>query len=256
MADIERILVAGASGGTGSEILDLLADADMEVRALTHSPDKERDLNAQGADEVVVGDLLDQGDAARAVADCDAVLCAVGTQSARRMLVGDLVDGKGVENLVHAAVAADVERFVMESSLGVGDSREQLPTPFRLVIWRVLRAKNRAEAALRTSGLSHTILRPGGLTDAPPTGDVLVGEGGATVSGSIPRADVARLMVAAPFTSESENRTFEVVSRDGLRGRARGLVELDWRTPTETSIAVEESSGESPAESAGETAEE
>ena len=241
MADIERILVAGASGGTGREILDLTVDADFEVRALTHSPDKERDLSAKGADEVVVGDLLDPSDAARAVADCDAVLCAVGTRSVRRMVVGDLVDGTGIENLVNAAVAADVERFVMESSLGVGDSREQLPTPFRLLIWRVLKAKNRAEAALRTSGLAHTILRPGGLTDAPATDDVLVGEGGATVSGSIPRADVARLMVAAPFTPESENRTFEVVSRDGLRGTARGLVDLDWQLPTEAAIEVEES---------------
>ncbi|RBI61619.1 3-beta hydroxysteroid dehydrogenase [halophilic archaeon] len=240
MTDVERILLAGASGGTGTEILDLLADAEFAVRALTHTPEKAHALRSRGADEVVVGDLLESGDAARAVAGCDVVLSAVGTRSPVRMLVGDLVDGTGVENLVDAAVAADVDRFVFESAIGVGDSRGQMPAAFRLLIWRVLAAKNRAEAALRTSRLSHTVVRPGMLTNDPATGDVLVGEGGATVSGSIPRADVARLMVAAPFTPESENRTFEVVSRDGLRGTARGLVDVDWQSPVEEEIAVEE----------------
>jgi uncharacterized protein YbjT (DUF2867 family) len=154
------------------------------------------------------------------------------------------VDGEGVRNLVTAAVAADCEAFVLESSIGVGDSAGMLPAAFRLPIAPILRAKNEAEAELRTSGVRHTILRAGAMTDDPATGDVLVGEGGATVSGSIPRADVARLMVAAPFTPESENRTFEVVSRDGLRGTARGLVDLDWQLPTEAAIEVEESVGE------------
>lgn len=240
MTDVERILLAGASGGTGTEILDLLADAEFAVQALTHTPEKAHALRSRGADEVVVGDLLESGDAARAVAGCDVVLSAVGTRSPVRMLVGDLVDGTGVENLVDAAVAADVDRFVFESAIGVGDSRGQMPAAFRLLIWRVLAAKNRAEAALRTSRLSHTVVRPGMLRNDPATGDVLVGEGGATVSGSIPRADVARLMVAAPFTPESENRTFEVVSRDGLRGTARGLVDVDWQSPVEEEIAVEE----------------
>jgi uncharacterized protein YbjT (DUF2867 family) len=239
--DIDRLLVAGASGGTGKEILAQLRDTDLRVRATTRSPEKERELSSRGADEVVVVNLLDPADAARAVADCDAVLCAVGTKPGLRVVLGgDFVDGTGVENLVNAAVAADVERFVFESAIGVGDSREKMPAPFRVPIWRTLNAKNHAEAVLRTSGLMHTILRPGMLTNAPATGDVLVGEGGATVSGRVPRADVARLMVAAPFTPEAENRTFEVVSRDGLRGTARGVVEIDWRVPGEEAIEIEE----------------
>ena len=50
----------------------------------------------------------------------------------------------------------------------------------------------------------------------------MVGEGGTAIgSGMIPRADVARLMVAVLFTPEVENRTFEIVSRAGLRGVPR-----------------------------------
>ncbi|WP_049969649.1 SDR family oxidoreductase [Haladaptatus cibarius] len=240
-SEIQRVLVAGASGGTGREILQRLRDTDLTVRAMTHSPDKEHELSNQGADEVIVGDLLDPADASRAVADCDVVLCAVGSKPGPRVVLGgELVDGAGVENLVHAAVAADVDHFVFESAIGVGDSREKMPAPFRALLWNNLNQKNHAEAVLRTSPLSSTIVRPGLLTNAPATEDVLVGEGGETVFGRIPRADVARLMVAAPFTSETENRTFEVVSRDGLRGTARGLVELDWQVPGEEAIEIEE----------------
>jgi len=58
----------------------------------------------------------------------------------------------------------------------------------------------------------------------------VVGEGGTAIgSGVIPRADVARLMVAALFTPEAENRTFEIVSRAGLRSAPRATVSIPWR---------------------------
>ncbi|WP_158055749.1 SDR family oxidoreductase [Halorussus halophilus] len=232
MGDIERVLVAGATGRTGREILRYLGGTDLEVVALTRDDDARGELLAHGADEVVLGDLLEPRDAARAVRGCDAVLCAVGSGAAIDPILGrELVDGQGVENLVNAAVAAEVEAFVFESSIGVGDSAGMLPTSFRLLLRPFLNAKNEAEATLRTSGLRYTIVRPGGLTNDAATEDVLVGEGGATVTGSVPWADVARLMIAALFTPETANRTFEVVSRSGSRGTPRGLVELDWQYP-------------------------
>lgn len=234
------VLVAGASGGTGRKLLERLTNTDLRVRALTRSCRKIAPLEDLGADEVVVGDLLDPADAAKAVRGCDVVLCAVGSRPGLGDLLGEpVVDGAGVINLVNAAVAADVETFILESSLGVGDSRNQLPLPFRFVLWRYLAAKNRAEAWLRSSGLSYTIFRPGRLTDGPATGDVLVGEGGATVSGSISRDDVARLMVAALSTPEAVNRTFEVVSHSGARGTVRGLVDIDWQFPEPVDRAVQ-----------------
>ncbi|PSP97582.1 3-beta hydroxysteroid dehydrogenase [Halobacteriales archaeon QS_5_70_17] len=226
------VLVAGASGRTGREAVDALLDAGIEVRALTSRPAAAETLELQGADEVIVGDLLDPGDAGRAVGGVDAVLCAVGS-SLRDLLGGPLVDGEGTVDLVTAAAEAGVERFALVSSIGVGDSRPGMPSPFRVALDSagVLPAKERAERRLRASDLSHTILRPGGLTGAPATGDVLVGEGGDTVSGTVPRADVARLLAAAPFTPAAEDRTFEVVAREGLRGRPSGLVDVDWSVP-------------------------
>lgn len=231
--NIDRILVAGASGRTGRQILTQLRDSELTVRAATRSPDARDRLFARGADEVVVVDLLEGVEAAGAVADCDAVLCAVGSESLRDVLRPKLVDGRGVENLATAAVAAGAESFVLESAIGVGSSRAMLPAPARLALGRVLAAKERGEEAVRTAGVAHTILRPGRLTEGTATGDVLVGEGGDAVTGAIPRADVARLLVAAPFTPAAANRTFEVVSRAGARGTPSGLVEVDWRWPWE-----------------------
>ncbi|EJN58439.1 SDR family oxidoreductase [Halogranum rubrum] len=228
------VLVAGASGGTGRRLLEQLETTDYTVRALTRSCRKVGTLSDLGADEVMVGDLLDPADAAKAVRGCDAVLCAVGTTPGLADFLGeDVVDGAGVVNLVNAAVAADVETFVMESALGVGDSRDQAPLGLRLVLWRYLTAKNHAEAWLRSSGLTYTIFRPGRLTDDPASGDILVGEGGATVRGAIARDDVARLMIAALSTPEAANRTFEVADHGDARGPTRGLVDVDWQFPPE-----------------------
>lgn len=250
---VTTVLVAGASGGTGRQILRALANTDYTVRALTRSESKESRLRELGADEVVVGDLLDAATASNAVKGCDAVLCAVGTPPGIADFLGEeVVDGEGVVNLVNAAVAADVERFVLESSIGVGDSREMMPAPLRFVLYRRLVAKNHAEAWLRSSGIDYTIVRPGGLTDDPPTDEVFVGEGGTTVSGRISRADVARLMVAALDTPESTNRTFEVVARDGSRGSSRGLVDIDWQRPPMPEVGEFDTSGDEFAASASE----
>lgn len=229
--DFHHVLVAGASGQTGREILRELRGTDATVRAATTSPEKTDALRRLGADEVIVGDLLEPTDVRRAVADVDAILCAVGTRPSIGALYGPLVDGTGVNNLIGAAREAGVERFVYESSIGVGDSREAMALPFRLVIYRLLGAKERSEAHLRRSGLTYTILRPGMLTNDPPTGNVIVSEGGTLRPGKIPRADVARLMVAALYTPASENRTFEIVSSEGLAGTATGVVEVDWQFP-------------------------
>jgi uncharacterized protein YbjT (DUF2867 family) len=221
------VLVAGASGGTGREILGLLAPRPVTVRALTRSASKTERLESLGADEVVVGDLLAPDDARTAVDGVDVVLSAVGSD------LGDLrneafVDGAGARNLVSAAADAGVRAFVMESALGVGDEpASPLATLFDLVIGPIQRAKAETEAALRAADLEHTILRPGVLTGGRRTDDVQVAPPGAKLWGAVSRADVARLMTAAPWTPGATDRTFEVVDNPLLRGRD-DLVALDW----------------------------
>ncbi|WP_396611805.1 SDR family oxidoreductase [Haloferax sp. S1W] len=227
-----RVLVVGATGKTGTHVVAALAETPFVVRALTRDADAADALRAQGADEVAVGDLLDSADALRAVADVDAIISTAGASLRLGDIRGELVDGAGLVNLVDAAAAAGVQRFVLMSSIGVGDSKGGLPLSIRAILTAggVLSAKERSEEHLRESPISHTIVRPGALTDSPATNEVLVGEGGDSVCGSIPRADVANVLVRALFTPGTENRTFEIVSRPGLREPPNTLVDIDWGT--------------------------
>ncbi|MFC4544611.1 NAD(P)H-binding protein [Halosolutus amylolyticus] len=228
-ATADRVLIAGGTGDTGTELLSVLRPTDLTVRATCRSYADVDTLDRLGADEVVVADFFDPADAVTAVEDCDTVYCALGTApSYRHTIGGKLVDRTGVLNLLTAAVAEDVSHVVHTSAIGVGNSKAGLSLPARLLIRGSLKAKQDAEMAIRRSGLDYTIVRPGKLTDAPPTGDLLVGEGGDSVSGSIARTDLARVLAAAPFTPDARNRTFEVVSRDGLEGTPSNLVDVDW----------------------------
>jgi uncharacterized protein YbjT (DUF2867 family) len=197
------------------------------VRALTRSDSRTGRLEALGADEVVVGDLFDPDDAREAVAGVDVVLSAVGSDL--RDLRGEaLVDGTGAQNLVAAAVEAEARAFVMVSALGVGDDpASPLAAVFDAVIGPVQRAKAETERALREADLEHAIFRPGVLTGGPRTDTVQVAPPGARLWGAVSRADVARLMAAAPWTPAATDRTFEVVDNPLLRGRA-DLVAVDW----------------------------
>lgn len=225
----ERVLIAGASGQTGTELLSVLRPTDLTVRATTRSYADVDRLERLGADEVVVADFLEPVDTVTAVEDCAIVYCTLGTPpSYRHALGGTFVDRTGVINLLTASVSEGIEHFVHQSAIGVGSSKPGLGLPARLVLRGSLRAKGDAETSLRRSGLAYTIVRPGELTNAPPTDELVVGEGGDSVSGSIPRADVARLMAAAPFTPDARDRTFEVVSRDGLDEPPRNVVDVDW----------------------------
>lgn len=238
------VLVTGASGRTGRELLAVLDETPIHVRALTRSAAKTEALVSAGADDVVIGDLREARAARRAVDGCDAVLFAAGSSLATGLLrPGGVVDGDGVVALVDAAVDGDVRRFVLQSTIGVGASRRGMPRWARWFVLRwAVREKARAERALRDSGLDHVTLRPGWLTDDPATNDVLLAEGGGPMTGSVPRADVARLMVAALVTPDATNRTFEVVARESARRTgASDLVDVDWNAEPVT--AVQESGG-------------
>lgn len=226
-----RVLVAGATGRTGREIVDLLAPRAVTLRCLTRSAEKRSDLRARGADEVVVGDLLEDGDAERAAEDVDVVLSAVGSTLRDRFTADEFVDGSGNRNLVAAAVDAGADAFVMVSALGVGpEPSSLLGTGFDLVIPPIQRAKAAAEMALRGAPLRHTIFRPGALTRVAPSGEVQVASPGEKLWGPVRRADVACLVAAAPWTPAADDETFEVVRNPLVADRARTI---DWQLPVE-----------------------
>jgi len=227
--DVETVLVAGASGGTGRAVLGLLGSRVRTVRALTRSPGKRSSLRRAGADEVVIDDLLDPTDLDDTVDGVDVVVSTVGSEIGQALGSGPYVDGAGTQALLDAAVAAGVDAFVMESAIGVGEEpASPLATAFDLFIGPIQAAKAETEAALRSASIRHTILRPGVLTNGPRTDDVTVAEPGAKLYGTVSRADVARLLAAAPVTEAAADATFEVVGCPAFPDRAAAV---DWQLP-------------------------
>ena len=227
--DIDAVLVAGATGGTGREVLRRVGPRVDTVRALTRSAGATADLRAAGADEVAVDDLLDPSDLAAAVEGVDAVISAVGSTGSAIRSGPPFVDGAGNRALVEAAVDAGVDAFVMESAIGVGpEPSSPLASAFDAFIGPLQEAKGEAEAALRDAPIRHTVLRPGVLTNGRRTGLVTTAEPGARLWGTVSRADVAWLMAAAPTTAGAANRTFEVVSTPRFPDRG---VDVNWTLP-------------------------
>jgi len=226
--DIDGVLIAGATGKTGSRLLGHLAGTDLTVRALTRSDEKEAMLHRRGADEVLVGDLLDPADADRAVEGVNAVCTCVGSTPLQVHLADRHVDGTGNCNLVDAAVDAGIETFVMQSSLGVDDDRGSwMARLFRRIVGPVTEGKTRTETRLRESPLRHTIFRPGVLLSYGPSVSH-VADAGTGLWGVVTRGEVARLMAAALVTPAAAHRTLEVAYSPTQRGSG---LDLDWTTP-------------------------
>lgn len=226
---VDTVFVAGGSGGTGRAMLRLAGPRVSTVRALTRDESKRQQLLNAGADEVVVDDLLHPQALDDALHDVDVVLSAVGSSIRDIRSGGPVVDGEGVQRLLETAVDAGVEAFVMESAIGVGDEpASPLASAFNLAIGPIQRAKADTEAALRRADVEHTIFRPGILTDGPRTDHVTVADPGSKLWGTVSRADVARIMLAAPMTPAATDRTFEVVSTPSFSSRGR---RIEWQFP-------------------------
>ena len=135
------ILVTGAAGKTGREVIRRLADADAEVRALVRTPEKVEPLLALGAREACVGDLLEFADVSRAMEGVRAVYHICPNVHPGEVEIGGLA--------IEAAIAARVNRFVFHSVLY--PDVEAMPHHW---------LKYRVEQKLRESGLAFTILRP------------------------------------------------------------------------------------------------
>jgi uncharacterized protein YbjT (DUF2867 family) len=202
-----RVLVAGATGRTGREIVaDLLANG-YQVRAFVRDTEKAR--TELGDDiEYTEGDVRDRASIAAALDGITAIISAIGAGRGDPANGPEFVDFGGVQNLAEAAVAAKLSQIVLVSSGGVTQEDHILNKMFNnVLLW-----KFKGEEALRASGVPYTIVRPGGLTNAPAGEVNVVFQQGDKESGSIPRADVARVCVAALSSPDAQNRTFEINS--------------------------------------------
>lgn len=201
----DAVLVAGATGGTGQHVVQQLLDQGYTVRALARDGDKARAMFGESV-EVVVGDVTDPASLAPAFAGVSQVISAIGASAKAGPGSPEFIDYGGNNNLVDAAVAANVQQFVLVSSMGVTHETH----PLNKIMGNVLIWKMKNEDYLRASGLNYTIVRPGGLTDK--TGGeqlVVLEQGDEWKVVAIARADVAAICVAALAYPEARGKTFE-----------------------------------------------
>jgi uncharacterized protein YbjT (DUF2867 family) len=193
-----NLVVFGASGGIGRELVKQALGHAHTVRAFVRSPDRLKVIHHRL--EVVRGDVLDRQAVTAAVAGQDAVLCALGMyERTPNTLLSD-----GVRNVLAAMKKQKVKRLLFVSSLGVGDTKGQGGLFFNhvlhpLLLKNVFADKEKAEELIRGSKLDWTIVRPGRLTDVRLTAKYRTGPdvGKGRWFPKVSRADVADFMLHA-----------------------------------------------------------
>ena len=200
-----RVLIAGGHGKIALELTRLLDERGDQVRSLIRNPDHATEVTDVGASDVVVCDLEAAGEdeVAAAVGTVDAIVFAAGAGPGSGPERKETMDYGGVVKLLAAAKRNGSPRFVVISSMGA-DPDHRGDDTFDVY----LRAKGKADAAVRESGLDHLIVKPGMLTDDPPAGTVEAAE--SVERGEIPRADVAAV-IATLLRDPTPARTIEVV---------------------------------------------
>ncbi|HEV7715642.1 MAG TPA: SDR family oxidoreductase [Steroidobacteraceae bacterium] len=207
------VLVVGATGGTGQEVVDLAIARSLHVRALVRDESKARTLFNDRV-QYSTGDVREPRSLRRAMKGVDQVICALGSNVQRDPENSpERVDYAGVKALAEAAKAAGVSQFILVSSMGVTHPDHQL----NAMLDNILEWKLKGEDAVRATGINYTIVRPGALTNEPGgqrgirimQGDPRNGEG------SISRSDVAAVLVSALGRQDLYGKTFEIVGDNG-----------------------------------------
>jgi uncharacterized protein YbjT (DUF2867 family) len=196
------VVIAGGHGKIARLLEALLVERGHQARGLIRNPDHAHDLELIGA-EPIVCDLEGDDDVAAAVRGADAVVFAAGAGPGSGPARKETMDLGGAVKLVDACKEAGVQRYLMVSSMGAGDPDGGTPEmrPYLL-------AKAKADEALAASGLGYTICRPGALTDEPGTGMVAIDA--QLPRGSVPRADVAAVLLACLARENTIGKTFEL----------------------------------------------
>ncbi len=203
-----RLVVFGSTGGTGRELVRQALALGHEVTAFARRPEALGIVHERL--RVVEGDALRQDSVEGAVEGQEAVLSALGTRNLFKPIT---LLSRSAELILGAMTHRGMRRLIVETSLGVGDSRGQLGPignlAIRLFLARIYADKERQEAIIARSGLDWTITRPARLTNGPLTGRYRTWSGAVPGPGQvhISRADVAHLMLSVLRSTETYKRT-------------------------------------------------
>jgi len=215
MTERTHIFLAGASRGVGLEIAKCLTEQKMQVTALLRSPETSPELAAMGI-KVAVGDALDTDAVLAAMTGGEPIYAVISTIGGLPK-DGERADYLGNKNLIDAAVKAGVQKFILVSSIGSGNSAAALQPQVLETLGPVLIEKEKAENHLIASGMIYTVIRPGGLKSEPATSNGILTED-CRVAGTIHRADVAQLVCQCLVSDVANNKVLSAVDKQMVYG--------------------------------------
>jgi uncharacterized protein YbjT (DUF2867 family) len=231
---IQRVLVTGATGRTGSLVVQKLQQrpTDFKGIAFARSEAKAKAL-FDTTDGVFFGDITQASTLSAAFSGVQSLVIVTSavpqikspSQPGERPEFGfelggtpEEVDYIGQKHQIDAAIAAGVEHIILVGSMGGTIDKHPLN---QLGNGNILVWKRKAEQYLIDSGIDYTIIRAGGLLDQPGgIRELLVGKNDAFLNHppggiptSIPRADVAEVVVQALQTPNARNKAFDLISK-------------------------------------------
>ena len=206
------VLVVGAHGKVGMRLMKLLADRGDSPRGIIRSTDQASELEAIGAEPIVLD--IENKEIGEAAAGSDAVVFSAGAGAGSGPARKRTVDYGGAVNLAEAAQANDIRRYVIVSALGTNR-----PERWSDQMRPYYEAKAEADEFVRNSGLDYTIVRPGSLTDDPGTGTVEIAER-IDRSGPVTRDDVALVLYECLGADNTIGKDFDLLGGDTPIGEA------------------------------------
>ena len=185
-----KIIIFGATGSVGQKVVEHALQQGHHITAFTR--DSKKLALSHPNLQTCIGDVLDLSAVHDAVRDHDAVICTLGAGRHGG------IRANGTHNIIHAMEALGIRRLICQTSLGVGESRNNLDLFWKYIMFgMVLRAAYadhvEQEELVRKSKLDWIIVRPGAFTDGGHTGQYQHGfsENHTSTQLKISRHDVA-----------------------------------------------------------------
>jgi uncharacterized protein YbjT (DUF2867 family) len=201
-----RVVIAGGHGQIALLLEKLLADRGDSAVGIVRNPAHVADVERTGAEAVLLDlEHADVDGVAETLRGADAVVFAAGGGPNSGAARKETVDRGAAVLLADAAERAGVRRYVMISAMGTDRADPDSDDVFQVY----LRAKKAADEDLMARDLDWTVVRPGRLTDDPPTGRVQVG---ALPGGAVPRADVAAVLAEVLHTGGTVGSAFDLLA--------------------------------------------
>jgi putative NADH-flavin reductase len=192
---MKKVIIFGATGGTGQELVKQALELGYEATAFVRDPEKLKISDHKL--KIFQGNVLNLENVSRAIRNQDAVLCSIGTPASDK----STLRAEGTANIIEAMEKSGVTRLICQTSLGFGDSKELLPWYMKhiivpLILKNAFKDHELQEAKIERSSLAWTIVRPANLTNGSKTGTYKHDfDHSEKIKLKISRADVARFML-------------------------------------------------------------